>query len=63
MDPTKRDKTKVDPLSGAEEREPPEALKSVPEGEPANATTADIPGTGEVIRDVSGKEAKRVVDT
>jgi hypothetical protein len=28
-----------------------------------NATTATIPGTGEVIKDVTGKEAKRVVNT
>ena len=63
MDEGKRDKTKVDPLSGAEEGERARPLETVPEGQPANATTATIPGTGEVVKDVTGKEAKRVVDT
>jgi hypothetical protein len=38
-------------------------LETVPPGQPANATTAIIPGTGIPIKDVEGKEAKRVVDT
>ena len=63
MEPAKRDKTKVDPATGASQDEPAEPLKSVPEGQPANATTAVIPGTGEVVKDVTGKEAKRVVNT
>ena len=58
----KRDKTKVDPLTGAEEKEPTPALQTVPEDQPANATTATIPGTGEVVQDVTGKEAKRFVN-
>jgi hypothetical protein len=62
MTEDKRDKTKVAP-SGAEETEPAKPLKSVPPGEPANATTAEIPGTGEIIRDKDGKEIKRVVTT
>jgi hypothetical protein len=63
MDESKRDKTKVGPLSGAEESERARPLETVPEGQPANATSATIPGTGEVVKDVTGKEAKRVVDT
>lgn len=59
----KREKTKTDPLSGGEESEPAQPLKSVPPGQPANATTATIPGTGEVIKDAEGNEAKRVVGT
>jgi len=59
----KRDKTAVDPLSGAEEKEPAEPLQTVPPGQPANATTAEIPGTGETIVDEDGKEAKRVTST
>ena len=58
----KRDKRKVAP-SGAEENQPAEPLKTVPPGQPANATTAEIPGTGEVIVDEEGKEANRVVTT
>ncbi len=63
MDESKRDKTKVDPLSGAEEAQPARPLETVPEGQKPNATSATIPGTGEVVKDVTGKEAKRVVDT
>jgi hypothetical protein len=63
MDEHKRDKTKVDPLSAGEEERTPEPLGTVPPGQKANAKTAVIPGTGEVIKDVKGKEAKRVVDT
>ena len=63
MEPERRDRTKVDPLSGAEEKEPAAPLKTVPAGQKANATTAVIPGTGAVIEDVTGKEVKRVVDT
>jgi hypothetical protein len=63
MDESKRDKTKVDPLSGAEESQPAQPLQTVPPGQPADATSATIPGTGEVVKDVTGKEAKRVVGT
>jgi hypothetical protein len=63
MDQNKRDKAKVDPLSGAEDKEPAQPLKTVPDGEKPDATSATIPGTGEVVKDVTGKEAKRVVDT
>jgi hypothetical protein len=63
MDENKRDKTKVDPLSGGEEGEPARPLQTVPEGRKADATSATIPGTGEVVKDVTGKEAKRVVGT
>ena len=63
MDKSKRDKTKVDPLSGAEEREPAQPLQTVPKGKKANATSAIIPGTGEIVKDTTGKEAKRVVGT
>jgi len=63
MGEERRDPRKVDPLSGAEEDAPADPLKTVPAGQKANATTAVIPGTGVVIDDVTGKEAKRVVDT
>ena len=63
MDEERRDPRKVDPLSGAEEEAPAAPLNTVPPGRPANASTAVIPGTGVVIDDVTGKEAKRVVDT
>jgi len=61
MSDKKRDKTAIDPLSGAEEDESAAPLKSVPPGQPANATTAEIPGTGEIVMDEEGKEVKRVV--
>ncbi len=63
MDETKRDKTKVDPASGAEQAAPAAPLDTVPEGQEANATSATIPGTGEVIKDTSGREARRVTCT
>jgi hypothetical protein len=63
MSEQKRDKTKVDPLSGAEEADPAKPLETVSPGQPPNTTTAEIPGTGRIIRDKDGKEAKRVVDT
>ena len=63
MDESKRDKTKVDPVSGAEEQAPAPPLETVPEGQKADATSAVIPGTGEVVKDVTGNEAKRVVRT
>jgi len=53
----------VDPLSGAGESEPAQPLQTVPPGQQPNATSATIPGTGEVVKDVTGKEAKRVVRT
>ena len=40
MDEQKRDKTKVALTTGAEEAEPARPLETVPEGQPANATTA-----------------------
>jgi hypothetical protein len=63
MDQHSRDKTKVDPLTGGEEKEPTPPLQTVPPGQDPNATSAVIPGTGEVIHDDAGKEAKRVVGT
>ena len=54
-------KTKVDPLSGAEEEKPAKPLETVPPGQPANATTAEIPGTGRPVKD--GSEERRVVTT
>jgi hypothetical protein len=63
MGQSKRDKTKVDPLSGAEEGRPARPLETVPEGKRADATSATIPGTAEVVKDVTGQEAKRVVRT
>jgi len=57
----KVDKTKVDPLTGAEEDCPAAPLETVPEGQPANATTAVIPGTGRKVDD--GETEKRVVNT
>ena len=63
MNENQRDRTKVDPLTGAQEQEPAAPLKTVPPGQTPNATTAVIPGTGEIIKDVTGREAKRVVDT
>jgi hypothetical protein len=63
MDEPKRDKTKVDPASGAEENEPAAPLQTVPPGQQPNATSAVIPGTGKIVKDVTGEEAKRVVTT
>lgn len=56
-----RDKTKVDPLTGAEEATPAAPLQTKDPAAPANASTVEIPGTGEVIRDADGNEVKRVV--
>jgi hypothetical protein len=63
MDENKRDKEKVDPLSGGEEAERARPLETVPEGKRPDATSAVIPGTGQVVKDVTGAEAKRVVTT
>ena len=63
MDESKPDRTKIDPLSGAQEKEPAQPLQTVPEGQTPNATSAVIPGTGEVVKEVTGQEAKRVVRT
>jgi hypothetical protein len=63
MSGRKRDKTKVDPLSAAEEPEPAEPLKTVPKGREANASTAVIPGTGHFMKNKAGQEVKRVVRT
>lgn len=59
--PPRVDKRKVDPLSGAEESQPAAPLQTVPVGKTADATSAVIPGTGEVVKDADGREAKRVV--
>ncbi len=63
MSESKRDPTRVDPLSGAEDQQPAQPLQTVPDGQKPNATSAVIPGTGEVVKDRSGNEAKRVVRT
>jgi len=59
----RRDKQRVDPLTGAEEEKPAPPLETVPPGKKPNATNAVIPGTGEVVRDEKGKEEKRVTRT
>src|SRR4051812_7732392 len=59
----KVDKTRVDPLTGAEEQEPPPPLRTVPPGEKPNATNAEIPGTGRIIRGRDGKEVGREITT
>jgi hypothetical protein len=61
MENRKVDKTKVDPLTAAEEEKPAKPLETVPPGQPANATTAEIPGTGRPVKD--GSEERRVVTT
>jgi hypothetical protein len=63
MAQSKRDPAKVDPLTGAEEQEPAQPLPTVPPGQQPNATSAEIPGTGAIIKDVRGKEARRNVQT
>jgi hypothetical protein len=64
MDEHRRDKTKVDPLSGAEEPEAPKVYRdAAAKGGPVNATTAEIPGSGRVIKGTDGEEIKRVVNT
>ncbi|CAN5247075.1 hypothetical protein BH10PLA2_BH10PLA2_07610 [soil metagenome] len=64
MNENKRDKTKVDPLSGNEEANVPKVYEdAAAKGGPVNACTAEIPGTGKVVRDKDGNELKRVVDT
>ena len=55
------DKTKVDPLTGAEEEKPAKPLETVPPGQPANANTVVIPGTGRPVP--TGEGEKRVVNT
>jgi hypothetical protein len=59
----KRDKTKVNPITGAEDKKPAQPLRTLRKGQRACASTVIIPGTGKVIKDVTGKEAKRVVST
>src|SRR5207253_7081972 len=44
----KRDKEKVDPLSGAEDKDRAQPLQTVPPGKKANASSATIPGTGKI---------------
>jgi hypothetical protein len=63
MEEHRRDKTRVDPLSGAEDTQPAQPLQTVPPGQKPSATSTVIPGTGEVIKDVTGHEAMRVVNT
>jgi len=63
MNESKRDKTRVDPLTGGEEEQPAQPLQTVPTGEKANATTAVFPGTGAVVVDTAGQESKRGVRT
>ncbi len=63
MNEKKRDKTKVDPASGAEEEQPAQPLQTVPKGQQPRATSAVIPVTAKPVKDVTGKVAKRVVDT
>lgn len=57
----KIDKTKFDPLTATEDEAPAKPLESVPDGQPANAATATIPGTGKTVMD--GDKEKRVVNT
>jgi hypothetical protein len=61
MQGNKRDKTRVDPLTGAEEDRPTPPLETVPPGQPANATTATIPGTGRPVQGKDGREIGREV--
>ena len=64
MENRNRDKTKVDPLSAAEEPEAPKVYRDAADkGGPVNAQTAEIPPTGKIIKDKNGIEVKRVVDT
>lgn len=63
MDENKRDRTRVDPLTGAEEQQPAAPLETVPPGQPAIASTVVIPGTGEPVQDGTGQENRRVVTT
>jgi len=60
---SKRDKTRVNPLSGAEDKDVAAPLKTTAKGKKPSASSVIIPGTGEIIKDVTGKEAKRVVRT
>lgn len=59
----KRDKRKVNPLSGAEDKKIASPLRSLRKGRKANASSVIIPGAGRVIKDIAGKEAKRIVNT
>jgi hypothetical protein len=63
VDQNQRDRTRIDPLSGAQDKDAARPLETVPPGKTPNATNAEIPGTGEVIKDDKGREAKRVVGT
>jgi hypothetical protein len=63
VDENKRDPTRVDPVSGGEEPKPAAPLQTVPQWERPDATSAVIPGTGKVIRDTGGGEARRTVTT
>jgi len=56
----KVDKRRYDPLTGAEEAKPAKPLETVAPGKPANARTAEIPGTGRPVQD--GKKVKRIVN-
>jgi len=64
MNKDKRDKTKVDPLTAGEEPKAPRVYREAAEkGGPVNAETAEIPGTGKIIKDRDGNEAGRNVGT
>jgi hypothetical protein len=58
----KIDKTNVNPLTGSEDDKPATPLETVPKGNPANATTATIPGTGKPVTDERGQE-RRILRT
>ena len=55
MDKRKRDKTKVDPLSGAEDKEPAQPLQTVPTGKKAEAKSA----IGRAVDRARGRGAAR----
>ena len=57
----KRDKRKANPASGAEDEKPATPLQTKAPGKEANASSVEIPGTGTVVKDDQGREAKRVV--
>jgi hypothetical protein len=58
-----RDSEEVDPLTGAEEAKKTQPLETVPKGRKPNASNAEIPGTGRVMKGIDGNEAKRVTTT
>jgi hypothetical protein len=54
----KVDKNKYDPFTGAEEEKQAPPLETVPPGQPANAQTAEIPGTGKPVKGEDGSERR-----